>query len=238
MNDPIENGGVAMLPVKPELDLEVQGLHEEAVKLKEYAEARVITSNQDMVDSTNDMSMIVNLKKALEERRKGYVKPLNDHVKGINEAFKSIMEPIEAADKITRGKMLAYQNAQEAKRAEEEKINRLRVEAAEAEMRLKGELTAPVDMITVTPEAPKTVHGEAGDVGRRMVRKWDLVDLSQIPIDYLILDTVKINKVVKAGIPSIPGIRIYEEAVLTVRTAKLQPGDAAAPEELPLFGGD
>ena len=219
MIDRIDEFGIVQLPVKPELDQEVLRLRDEAVKLREFAEARVIVTQEDFTAAVNDMSMISTLKKALEGRRVEYVKPLNEHVKGINADFKVITEPIEKADQITRAKMLEFQNAQEARRQEEERINAEKIKIAEAEMALKGEMSDPLNLVPVTAAAPKTVTAEAGSVGRRMVKKWELEDLSQVPVDYLILDTTKINKVVKAGIPAIPGIRIFEEAVLTVRAS-------------------
>ncbi|MBA7663069.1 hypothetical protein ES703_71107 [subsurface metagenome] len=126
------------------------------------------------------------------------------------------MDPIIKADRITREKMLAFDAEQRRVRFEQEEINRKRIEAAEAEMRLKGELSEPVGLVEVSPEAPKRVETDIGSVGQRMIRKWELVDMAQVPEEYKILDSAKITKVVKAGIPSIPGIRIYEEPIITV----------------------
>ena len=83
-------------------------------------------------------------------------------------------------------------------------------------MELKGELTESVNLVEVSSEAPKRISTGMGTVGQRMIRKWEVIDAAQVPEEYKILDSAKITKVVKAGIPSIPGIRIYEEPILTV----------------------
>lgn len=209
----------AVVNVKPDLDTKVQAFYQESLKLRDYALERVVSSLEETKDATNDLSMIAKLKKAMEEKRKEYVKPLQDHVKEINDAFKTLMQPIEEADRITRDKILAYQKILADQKAEEERINAMRLEAARAEMELKGELTEPVDLVEVSEGAPKRVRTDMGTVGQRMIRKWELEDMALVPEEYKMLDSAKITKVVKAGIPSIPGIRIYEEAIIAVRAA-------------------
>lgn len=203
--------------VDPKTDQRVLKMLAESNQLLDYANAMVIATDGDYTTAVNDMVTIKNLKKALETRRVEYVKPLNDFVKGIQVDFKVITEPINQADIVLGGKMLGFQDKVRAQRQAEEEVNRLRMEAAQLEMKTKGEVTEPLDLVPVTAAAPKTVQAEAGSVGSRMVKTWELEDMSLVPIDYMILDTVKINKVVKAGIPSIPGIRIFEKTVLTVR---------------------
>ena len=202
-------------------DIEVVNYYNEALKLKEYAEARVIRSLDDVKLATDDLSAISRLKKAMEEKRKDYVKPLQDQVKAINDTYKTLMQPIEAADLTTRNKILAYQKEQEHIRREQEEINRMRLEAAQKEMKLKGEITESVNLVEVAPEAPKRVQAQMGAVSQRMIRKWKLVDFSLVPDQYKMLNEMLIGKMVRAGIPGgIPGIRIYEEPVLTVTPKK------------------
>ncbi len=208
----------AIVNVKPDLDIKVQSFYQESLKLREYALDRVVSSLEETKDATNDLSMIAKLKKALEEKRKEYVGPLQDHVKEINDAFKTLMQPIEEADRITRDKILAYQKILADQKAEEERINAMRLEAARAEMELKGELTEPVELVEVSDGAPKTVRTDSGMIGQRMIKKWELEDIALVPEEYKMLDSAKITKMVKAGIPSIPGIRIYEEPIIAVTT--------------------
>ena len=197
-------------------DLEVKNYYDQALKLQEYAEARVIATVEDIKLATNDLSIIAKLRKAMEEKKREYLDPLKAQAEAIRETYSILMDPIFRADKLTRDKILAYQKEQERKRQEQEEINQMRMEAAQKEKALKGEITEPVELVEVAPEAPKRVSTDMGMVGQRMIRKWELVDMALVPEEYKILDGTKITKVVKAGIPSIPGIRIYEEPILTV----------------------
>lgn len=203
--------------LRPGEDLEAHGYFEEAKKLLDYAEARVIATAEDVKAANDDLSLISKLKKVMENKRKSLLNPLKFQADAIRETYDYLMAPIRQADGLTREKMLAYNAEQERIRLEQEDINRKRQEAAEQEMRLKGEITESVDLVEVAPEASKKVSTEVGTTGQRIIRKWELVDMSQVPEEYKILDSARITKVVKAGIPSIAGIRIYEEPILTVR---------------------
>lgn len=202
--------------IKPETDIQVNQFYAEALKAREYAEARVITTVDDLKPATDDLSLIARLKKAMEDKRKEYVKPLNDHVKTINDAFKTLMEPIETADSITRGKILAFQLKQKLIREEQEKINTLRLEAAKKEMELKGEISESVNLVEVIPEAPRRVSTDTGSIGQRDHWTFEVLDITLVPAEYLILDSAKVGKVVRAGLRTIPGIRIYNEPILAV----------------------
>jgi len=122
----------AVVKVKPEADEAVIALHEQSLKLEQYAVALVLTSDGDVKSATNDLSIISGLKKAIEDKRKEYTQPINDHLKAVNEAFKSFTEPLDRADRITRDKVLEYRQEQERIRQEQERINAMRLEAAQA----------------------------------------------------------------------------------------------------------
>jgi len=207
----------AVIQVKPEADPELVSFYGEAVKLQEYAEARTIASVEDIKSATNDLSIIANIKKAMEGKRKAYLTPIQDHVKSINETFKTLMAPIEQANTTTRSKIMAFNAEQERIRREQEAINRMKQETADREAKLKGEETKPVEVAPAIAAPPKRIDAEMGALGQRTIRKWELVDIALVPDEYKILDSAKVTKVVKAGVPSIPGIRIYEEPVLVVR---------------------
>jgi hypothetical protein len=212
----MDNGSLAV--INPKQDLEVMHFYEEAQRLQKYAEERVITTLEDTKLATNDLSMIAKLKKAMETKRKDYSQPFQEHVKFINETYKTLMLPVEQADIITRQKMSAYMQEQERKQREQEEINRLRMEAAQKEAALNnGEIKESVNLVDVV-EAPKKVISDAGSVGTMKVRKFEVEDITKVPIEYLKVDEVAIGKLVRAGIKSISGIRIWEEDTLKVNT--------------------
>ena len=77
--------GTALLRIDPRQDAIVLGFYDEAKKLLDYANARVIMSLDDAKLAADDLSMIAKLKKAMESKRKDYLQPFQDHVKEVNE---------------------------------------------------------------------------------------------------------------------------------------------------------
>jgi len=211
--------GTALVKIKPETDILVNQFYKEALKAKEYAEARVIITVDDLAPATDDLSLIAKLKKAMEEKRKEYVSPLQDHVKTVNDAFKTLMEPIETADTVTRNKILAFTLKQKLIREEQEKINALRLEAAKLDAALhNGEISESVNLVEVMPSIPTTTRTDIGTSGIMTIRKYRVVNFAELPDQYKIENSALLNKVVKAGIPSIPGVEIYNEETLRVTT--------------------
>ena len=207
----------AVVNINPDSDLEIQGHYEEAQRLRFYALDRVVETSVDAKNATDDLSMISTLKKAMEEKRREYTVPLDQHKKAIMETFRTLMAPIEEADRVTRDKVLAFKQVQAAQKAEEERINAERLQLAQDEMALKGEITEPVNLIPVS-EVTKTIHTDLGTAGMVTNWKFEIIKPALVPDEYKIVDVAKIGKVVRAGLREIPGVRIYPEESLRMRS--------------------
>lgn len=205
--------------LRPGEDLEVHGYFEEGQRLLEYAEGRVITTIEQAKAATDDLSVISKLRKLMDDKRKALLAPLEAQKVEIRETYNFLMAPVLAADKITRDKMLDFDKEQERIRLEQEEINRKRLEAAEAEMRLKGELTEPVNLIEVAPEAPKSISTDMGAAGRTDHWKYEVIDFALLPDEYKVVDTAMLNSIAKKhhDQKQIPGVRFYNEPIITVR---------------------
>ncbi len=206
--------------VKLENDNEVMAFWKQAVGLREYAERLVIITAEDLAPVTNDLSVIAKVKKGMKDKRESYVKPLKDRAAEFIEAFKTLMAPVEEADSILQGKMLAYNREQQRIRKEQEEINRKRQEAAEAEMKLKGELTESVNLVEVIPETAKRVSTGMGSAGLRDTWKWEVIDFSLVPDEYKMINPAILTPAAKSykDTRTIPGIRIYNDPGITVNT--------------------
>ena len=218
----------AVVKIDPNSDVAVREFYEKALKLRTFAASLVVDSADSAKLATDTLSTIAQVKKGLKQKREEFVKPLNGHVKAVNDAFKVLSEPIEEADRTVREKVAAHLQAEQARREEEQRINRLRQEAAEAEARLTGAPAEPVQLIH-SPGPERTVT-ESGAMGGRKIRKWRLLDIRQVPVEYLMVDNGRVTKAVKAGIGSIPGIEIYEELGVTIETNPRQEAQADAPD--------
>jgi len=205
--------------VKPGQDDAVMKLGEEIIKINTYAQRLTIAGDGDLDRATNDLLLISGLKKSMEEKRKEYTGPLRKHLEEVGDAFKLLAAPLLEADRLVQEKIRAYQRVQEERLAEQQRINDLRIEAAHAEQRLNGELSQPVDLVEET-RVPTRIQTDVGTVGTVKNKKYEIVDFAALPDEYKMPDAAKIGKVVRAGIPSIPGVRIYEEASLRTTLRK------------------
>jgi len=215
----LENS-TAVINIKPNDDPGVIALCTEVNRLQVYADNLTITTDEDVKLATNDLSIIAKLKKALEEKRKEYVSPINEYLKQVNDTFKTITKPLELADLTTRNKVMAYRTEQQRKAAEIERINNLRIEAAQAEAKLNGtgEISQTIEIIEAPAAPPAHVNTDNGTLGTMKIWKFEVVDKALVPEDYKQVDMVKVGSVVRAtkGTIAIPGIRIFSEDTLKV----------------------
>lgn len=207
------------LALRPGEDMEAHGYFEEALKLLEYAESRVIKTLDDNKSANDDLSLISKLKKLMDDKRKALLAPLKAQSDAIRETYDYLMAPVLEADKLTRGKMLAYDAEQRRIRAEQEEINRKRQEAAEQEMKLKGELSESVNLVEVIPEPAKSIGTEMGTTSVVDRWKYEVVDFALLPDAYKMADAAQLTAIAKRhhDQKSVPGVRFYNEPIIASR---------------------
>lgn len=216
---------VEMVRVDPRNDEAFLKLSGEAGRMVLYAGTFTIASVSDVSQAAQDLSLIANLTKALEDLRRTYTVPLNDHLYAINAAFKAISVPVGEAWDTLKAKIKAFNLEQEELQAAAEKAQRLREEALklEAELTQKtGEIFEPLPAAPIVTAAPvDKLYTEVGSLGFRKVPHWEIENESLIPRDYFTLDVKKLDKVVKAGLDKIPGLRIWieKEPIITPKKA-------------------
>lgn len=153
-------------------------------------------------------------KEALAQKKK-YEAPLIEAEKTIKLQIASYMSELER--KRREAEEAAKKAEEERQRLEEENLKKAKtLEAAgyyEDAENLKSEIPtpAPIDI----PSSPKL---EGTSISK--IVKWRIKDFSQIPRDYLMIDSAKITKAVKAskGEIRIPGIEVYTEDSVRVKT--------------------
>ena len=211
----------SLVLVKPIANTEVMAFYNQAISLRDFAKARVIITNDDMKPANDDLILIRKVKKAMEEKRKEYLKPFQDHVKETNDAYKTLMEPIEEADKLTANKMLAFDAEQKRKIREAEAIEAEKLALAKREAELKGgEITVDLTPVAKPEVVPDRIRTDMGSSGQRDNWKWELLDLNLVPREYLMINAGMLTPIVKAskGKLTIPGIRIYNEPIIAYRS--------------------
>lgn len=207
------------LVLRPGEDIEAHGYYIEALKLVVWAEGRVITTVEDIKVATDDLSLISKLKKAMEEKKRGYLDPLKAQAEAIRETYSSLMDPILRADQITRDKILDFNKEQERQRQEAEEIAKLEREAAERRAALTGEPVVAPEVVEVAPEPAKSVSTDMGSTGMVDHWKYEVVDPLLVPREYLMVDTAMLTAIAKRhhDQKQVPGVLFFNEPIIAVR---------------------
>ena len=197
-------------------DTEIQLIEKQVPDIIQKATALQVTTELES-KYANDLAAAC--KKAIdkvEDRRKFFVKPLNNHIKSINEEFKKITEPLTETLNILKGKMLIY--CQGVREKEEKDIK----ERTEIVNGLLGDET-PI------PEPIKTqVRSSLGMAHTKKVWTWEITDETKIPREFLMIDEKKINAIVRTNTKIIKGqsinatviqgIRVFQKDEIAIRS--------------------
>ena len=211
----------SLVLIAPSSDLEVIAFYNEAIRLREYAEARVIVTNDDLKPANDDLAIIARVKKGMEAKRKDYLSPFQNHVKEVNEAYKTLMEPVEQADKITRNKILAFSAEQERKRREAEAIEAEKLVLAGREAKLKGgEFTVDLSPVAKPEAVPDRIRTDMGSSGQRDNWTYEVIDFTILPDEYKVADTTMLNAIAKKhhDQKQVPGVKFFNKPILAVNT--------------------
>ena len=228
--------------------VDVGALEARAIALRDDVGALAIDSEAAKGQATGVLARIQTFQREAEAERVRLVKPQNDHVKAVNDAFKRVLAPVAEADRTLRSKVLDYHRRQqqiaadkaaEAERLRLESAARLKhAEVAEAsgnsgvaEQLLDGAVASETAATAAQAEAVRpstTMRTEAGTSSVKRVWTFRLIALAQVPIEYLVLDEVKVREALRqaariwSGSPSpfpleIQGLEILQEEQLAVR---------------------
>lgn len=209
------------------VDPETVQLAEEATNLELYAQSLQVVDEASDAKAKELLVKCARTMKALEAKRDADVRPLNDHVKRLNAKYKPFTEPLLRVKHLVNDKVSAYhrvieeqmreQAAAAARKAAEEAA---KVAAEQAQAKGLDEAAAAALMQQESDRAAeqaqaieraKTTEVDGGAVSVKRPWTWEVVDEPAIPREYWILDTKKLNAVVKAGMREIPGVRIFQD---------------------------
>lgn len=189
---------------------EVVIVKQQATKAVAAAENISIKTDEDMAKATDILSKIKTVAKMAKERKEAITKPLNEALASARDLFKPIEANCAEAERIIKGKMLDFQDAQEKAReaAKEKIVDRVERGTMKAETAVKK--------LDELPTVSTTAQGKVGSVTTKMVKKYRVVDESKLPREYLLPNMSKITEALKEG-KEVPGAEIYEEKVISAR---------------------
>jgi len=205
----------------PDKDKTVKLLVEQAESMVKYANELVIASSDDVKDATADLALVAGLTKQLKAKRDEYVKPLQAEADKAKAFFDSIMNPVAEAYKTGKQKILDYNAEVERQIAEAKRIEDEKYRLAQEEAALKGgEITIDLTPVKKPAETPNSVRTDMGNAHKTGNWKWKVVDLSQVPREYLVVDSAMLTAIARShhDAKPVPGIRFYFEPGLRINT--------------------
>lgn len=186
---------------------ELTNLKREVSILENQARNVIIENREDYESAIDFVSKLKDAGSKIKDKKESVTKPLNEALKNARNLFNPIEDQFASAEKILKGKLLAYKREvdEEARRKEEQyaaRVERGTMKADTAEQKI-----AEVDRIDTTTK------GDVGRVQVRKVKKVRIADESSLPREYLTPDMVKIRRDALGG-KEIPGVIIEEEEVI------------------------
>jgi len=176
-------------------------------------------TNEQAVEMATQAKQLAN---KVDKLRLEIVGPHKDFAKKVDSTAKSIKDPLDAIERNLKGKMSKYFQEREIARLEAERKAKAEAEALQKKLYEEAK-KANVEPVIVAPAMipqPKTIaRTETGSASVRKVWTFDIDDPRSIPRDYMILDQQKVRAAIRAGIREIPGLRIFEETSVALRSA-------------------
>lgn len=191
-------------------------------RMVEEAEALKIESEQDNERAVALGTSAKKLFNQIEDRRKAIVNEPNDFIKSVNGFCKVFSDKLKSVEDGMKRKISQYRAVQEQRRREEEL--RAKREAEELQKKLNAEAkekgTEPVQVAApILPKQQAPVRTETGSAAARKVWTFEVEDLDRVPRKYLSLNEKAVRDDIRAGVRNIEGLKIFEDARTTFRTA-------------------
>jgi len=193
-----------------------------------------VVGNEDDVNLASEfLKRIRDTEKKIEKKRLEFTQPLNQSLKAINATFKKLIEPLSGARKILSDKVLMWRKKEEEKarieeekrrKAEEEKIRKIReaeIEEAKKEEMIEKVIETEIEKVIETEKAKPAIEKPQATIGKTQARKvwaFEVVDFSQVPDKYKMINQVEINADIRAGERKIAGLKIYQKEILSIRS--------------------
>lgn len=201
-------------------------------ELVEKAEAFTVKSDEEAKQGVSLAMQSRKLYNSIEKTRKEIVRPHLDFQKAVKEYADGFSGALKKMEKSILSKVEGFQKEKEREAArlhaimvkkEEEERRKLEEERRKIEEdNKKTEVKIPVPTVptpTPSPYIPpvQKIAVEDGTSTTEQVWKFEVEDASIIPREYLIIDERAIKQSIKAGVRSIPGVKVFSEQVKRYR---------------------
>ena len=171
--------------------------HSPSEELLERARSIVVKDEQSLQEVLSIYAEAKPVKNEIESLRKDLSRPYRDKIAQISEAASFATEKLDLAIELANKKASEYRKYVDYQ-------NKIEQEAAIA-------VGSFVEII------PKEFKGEGSTAVTKTIKKYNLVNINNVPVEYLTLNDKLITFNINNGIASIAGIEIYEETKTSLR---------------------
>ena len=219
------------------LMLTLEPMQIESFRIEERVKSIEVTDAISYDSAVMFLKEISQKKKDFKSQRDKYVKPMKDSIKAIDEKLQApikLLEKMEDIVRITLNNYLAEVQkreqeglALEKKKAEDEALREIEnLENMKAQAGEYDEVTQKAIQRTIENKQNNLIEATATDTKANlstdnatvsMVWDFEILDKSQIPLEYLKVDEVAIRSAIRAGERTINGVKIYQKPQISLR---------------------
>lgn len=210
--------------------------------LKKQAEGMAITNHNELAGASLIVSNIKQAIKMLDKERLDIVAPIKKQATEIDQDYKTATNPLEDIQRIVEKKCKDFLIEEKAKadKAEKERLAEIaRLEAkkqAELDEALKNNNDKALDRAAEAEKAEAEAKAAPAEVPAPIKKvdvegvktnfidrwKYDIINTNEIPENYTqrIADDKKIKAAIAMGVREIPGIKIYNDPIMSSNRSK------------------
>jgi len=167
-----------------------------------------ITSKESLSEAVVLLSNLNKYLDALVEDRERLTKPINESLRAIRAKYKPTETKIDEAIASLRSGMTKFQTEQVRLQKEAEAKIIARVAPGKGNL----SINKAMDKMSKIEVAEKEVATTEGLVQFRTTKKYEVMDYTMLPVDFLLPNDKLITEAMKQG-RELPGVRYYEEQV-------------------------
>ena len=212
-----EHGENALLVIRQDLRSKFLGLLEE---VETEAQSLKVDSQASASEATAIVGRTKRLASDLEKERKRLIEDAQAFVKGVNDTVRPFTDVCKRIKDTLTQQLNEYTAFQKMEQMKAEALGRKAIEDAQKRLNRDAKklgVEAPVIQAPTTGIKAEVIRTETGTSYGRAVWDFRLIDIRDVPSQFLILDEKLIRAAIRAGARTIPGIEIYEKTQVNIR---------------------
>lgn len=196
-----------------------------------------VLKREDFETMTEWLKLVVATTKEIKAREKDECAPAKAEIAAIKEKFAKPLDLLATAEKTAREKINVFLVAErQVAEAQAEKDRQARLKNAQKELRKLDRKEATADKydeatasalkqsiadqrqdIMTKASAQTEINQGGANASVRMVWTFEVVDLAQVPAEFLAVNDTAVRQAIKDGTREIPGLKIYQKPTVAIK---------------------